>query len=164
MIEVRHATDRDVDAIETTHQEVSAWLDAACMPMCVDKELSCERIAQEVSDGLFPFASVNGEVAGTVRFQLDDQEFWPDLPPGHGSAFIHRLAVRRASARQGVSKALLAWSANHARALGRKYLRLDCDANRAALRRLYEGFGFQYHSSRQVGPYFVARYELRLTP
>jgi hypothetical protein len=24
---------------------------------------------------------------------------------------------------------------------------------------LYEGFGFQFHSFRQVGPYYVARYE-----
>jgi len=29
---------------------------------------------------------------------------------------------------------------------------------------LYEGFGFQFHSFRQVGPYYVARYTYPLSP
>ena len=42
------------------------------------------------------------------------------------------------------------------------YLRLDCDNERSRLRALYERFGFRLHSVRQVGAYFVARYELPL--
>ena len=46
-----------------------------------------------------------------------------------------------------------------ARLLGRDYLRLDCEASRMRLRTVYETFGFRHHSDRQVGPYFVSRYE-----
>ena len=47
--------------------------------------------------------------------------------------------------------------------LERRYLRLDCDASRPKLRRLYEELGFEFHSFRQVGAYYVARYEYPLT-
>jgi hypothetical protein len=53
---------------------------------------------------------------------------------------------------------------DHARALGRSHLRLDCDKTRPKLMALYEGLGFQFHSFRQVGPYDVARYEYSLNP
>jgi GNAT superfamily N-acetyltransferase len=75
---------------------------------------------------------------------------------------VHRLAVRRANAGQGISIALLQWAVEHARSLGKRYLRLDCDADRPRLRALYEGFGFRLHSYRQVGAYYVSRYELQI--
>ena len=129
--------------------------------MWVEHELAEDRIAAEVDAGLFYVAECDGDMVGALKFQLDDQLFWPDLATDD-SAFIHRLAVRRTYAGQGVSAALLRWAVDHARSLGRQYLRLDCDAERARLRDLYERFGFRFHSFRQVGSYYVARYELDL--
>ena len=59
--------------------------------------------------GEFLLAENDGETAGTIKFQLEDPEIWPDVPAGE-SAFIHRLAVRRRFAGQSVSTALLKWS------------------------------------------------------
>ncbi|MEH2169833.1 MAG: hypothetical protein V7K41_24920 [Nostoc sp.] len=59
---------------------------------------------------------------------------------------------------------LLAWVVEHAQTLGKRYLRLDCDALCLRLRAVYEGFGFRYHSDRQVGAYFVSRYEYQIPP
>jgi hypothetical protein len=58
---------------------------------------------------------------------------------------------------------LLRWAARRAHAIGRSFLRLDCEASRPRLRAIYERFGFVHHSDRQVGPYFVSRYELDVT-
>jgi GNAT superfamily N-acetyltransferase len=127
--------------------------------MWVDDELAESHIASEVDAGLFYVAECDGAIAGTLKFQLADHLFWPDLATDD-SAFIHRLAVRRNCAGRGVSTALLGWAVGHARSLGKQYLRLDCDAERARLRDLYERFGFRFHSFRQVGSYYVARYEL----
>jgi GNAT superfamily N-acetyltransferase len=80
------------------------------------------------------------------------------MPPEQ-SAYVHRLAVKREFAGGGVSTALLRWAAERARSLGKKYLRLDCEASRPKLRAVYERFGFRHHSDRQVEPYFVSRYE-----
>jgi GNAT superfamily N-acetyltransferase len=75
---------------------------------------------------------------------------------------VHRLAVRRAFAGQGISTALLEWAVDRARTLGKRYVRLDCDADRSRLRAVYERFGFRLHSYRQVGSYYVSRYELQI--
>lgn len=163
MIEVRQAAPGEAGAVAAILHEVSAWLEAAGTPMWVGNELAADQIERDVESGAVFVAQLDDAIIGTIRFQLDDREFWPDLSDDHQSAFVHRLAVRRAYAGRGVSRALLEWSAMHARQLGRRYLRLDCDAERHSLRRLYETFGFRYHSSRLVGPYYVARYELPLT-
>jgi hypothetical protein len=61
-----------------------------------------------------------------------------------------------------VSTAPLAFARERAFELGRRHLRLDCVADRAALRSLYERFGFLLHSEIQKGNSSFARYELPL--
>ena len=124
-------------------------------------ELSASHIAADVEVGQFFLAECDGQAAGVVKFQLEDDLFWPDVPPDE-SAFVHRLAVRRAFAGGDVSKALLEWAVERARSLNRRFVRLDYDASRAKLKALYEEFGFVHHSDRQVGPYYVSRYEYRV--
>lgn len=126
-----------------------------------ESELLPECVAGDVATGLFFLAESAGEAAGVIRFQLADPIFWPDVPPDE-SAFVHRIAVRRRFSGACACSALLAWAAEHAQAIGRTYLRLDCEASRPHLRAVYERFGFRHHSDRQVGPYFVSRYELSL--
>jgi GNAT superfamily N-acetyltransferase len=158
---VRQATAVDAPIVTAILLEVSDWLAQRGDVMWEEGELDEARIADEIARAQFFVAERDGEPAGVVRFQLEDRLFWPDLP-GRDSAFIHRLAVRRRFAGTGVSTALLQWSAGQARALGKRWLRLDCDAQRAKVRAVYERFGFRLHSYRQVGPYYVARYEYQL--
>jgi GNAT superfamily N-acetyltransferase len=160
-VEIRQAQPADAAAIEAMLVEAARWVDALGEVMWETGELTPERIAREVAEGQFFLATVDDEPAGAIRFQLEDALFWPDLAPD-GSAFVHRLVVRRRFKGQGVSTALLRWAVAHARALGRSHLRLDCDESRPKLRALYEGFGFRFHSFRQVGPYHVARYHYAL--
>ena len=123
-----------------------------------DDELDPERIYQDVAAGLFNLAHYDGQPAGTIKLQLEDARFWPDFS-GNDSAYVHRIAVRRQFAGMGVSTRMLKWAVNHAAALGRSYLRLDCEADRQELRAIYERFGFRLHSYRDVGPYHLSRYE-----
>jgi GNAT superfamily N-acetyltransferase len=161
-IAIRQASAGEAGIVEEILLEASRWVDALGVVMWEENELLPEHIANEVAAGQFVIAEVDGDAAGVIRFQLEDQLFWPDLPEGE-SAFVHRLAVRRRYKGQGVSTALLAWSVDRARALGKRHLRLDCDESRPKLRALYEGFGFTFHSFRQVGAYYVARYEYPLS-
>jgi GNAT superfamily N-acetyltransferase len=157
-IDVREAESGDVEVVAAILTEAAQWLESSGMGMWRANELSPARISTDVANGLFYLAHA-GQPVGTIKFQLSDVEFWPDLPEGE-SAFVHRLAVRRTCAGKGVSTALLTWAAKRTQALGRQFLRLDCEASRSRLRAMYERFGFRHHSDRQVGPYFVARYEL----
>jgi GNAT superfamily N-acetyltransferase len=161
--EVRQARPSEASIVEAILVETAQWVDALGEVMWDDGELAPEHIAAEVAAGQFYLAMSGDEPAGIIRFQLSDTLFWPDLPDDDRSAFVHRLAVRRRFKGQGVSTALLQWAVGHARLLGRPQLRLDCDKSRPKLMGLYERFGFQFHSFRQVGPYHVARYVFPLT-
>jgi GNAT superfamily N-acetyltransferase len=159
---IRQATSADSDAIVETLIEAANWVEALDGTiMWVEGELEEERVRAEAESGMFVVAEVDGRVVGAMRFQLEDRLFWPDLD-ARDSAFVHRLAVKRAFAGQGISTALVEWAVDRARTLGKRYLRLDCDAERSRLRAFYERFGFRLHSYRQVGPYYVSRYELQI--
>lgn len=162
-IHIRPALPTDLETVSSIVHEAAAWLRQreSGEQMWRSGELDPEVLATEVGAGLFVVAEIDCAAVGVMKFELEDPLFWPDLPAGE-AAFVHRLAVRRAYAGRGVSKTLLRWAADRARPLGRKFLRLDCDAARLPLRTLYESCGFRHHSDRQVGPYFVARYELAL--
>ena len=162
MVAIRQAQPAEAAAIESMLLEAARWVDALGEVMWDTGELACDRIAAETAAGQFFVALVDGDVAGAIRFQLEDTLFWPDLDDPGASAFVHRLVVGRRFKGTGVSTALLRWSIDHARTLGKSYLRLDCDKSRPKLMALYEKIGFQFHSFRQVGPYFVARYEYPL--
>ncbi|MBW4643997.1 MAG: GNAT family N-acetyltransferase [Goleter apudmare HA4340-LM2] len=162
-ISIRQASIQDTFIISDILQEVATWLQQRGIPLWDDSELAPERISQDVADGLFFIADFAGEPAGTIRFQLEDLLFWPDVVQ-EDSAFLHRFAVRRHYSGGKVSSALLNWAVTHAQTLGRSYLRLDCDAARPRLKAVYENFGFRHHSDRQIGVYFVSRYEYKILP
>ena len=160
---IREATVDDTPAVVETLTEAANWVEQLDgTTMWVEGELEEHRVGSEVEAGLFVVAELDGCIIGAIRFQLEDRLFWPDLD-GRDSAFVHRLAVRRAYAGRGISTALLQWAVDRARSLGKQYLRLDCDAERSRLRALYERFGFRLHSFRQVGAYYVSRYELSIS-
>lgn len=161
-ITIRQANAPDAGIVQEMLEEAARWVDALGVVMWEEGELAPGRVDDEIAAGLFFIADVNNDPAGVVRFQLEDRLFWPDLTLDD-SAFIHRLVVRRQYKGQGVSTALMEWAISRARTMGKRYLRLDTDASRPKLRQLYEGFGFQFHSFRQVGAYYVARYQYPLT-
>ena len=155
---IRQAAMRDLEVVASILSEAARWIEERGMPLWKESELLPERIAGEVGAGMFYLAECDGEPAGTVRFELEDTLFWPDVIQEE-SAFIHRLAVRRRFAGGAVSSALLRWAVRRTRELDRRYLRMDCVASRPRLRAIYERFGFRHHSDKEVGSYFVSRYE-----
>jgi GNAT superfamily N-acetyltransferase len=160
-LSIRQATPQDIDVVSDILREAAAWLEQSGMQLWRQGELQLNNISAEVRSGLFFLAECDDEPAGTIKFQLEDELFWPDVPQDD-SAFIHRLAVRRRFAGGEVSSALLLWAIARTDALGRRYLRLDCEASRPRVRALYERMGFRFHSDRQVGPYYVSRYDFDL--
>lgn len=131
------------------------------MALWEEAKVSPEGVYQDIEAGLFYIAFYENSAVGVVKFQTEDLLFWSDISHGD-SAFIHRLAVRRSFAGGLVSAALMQWAVDYSRKLGKRYLRLDCAVDRSRLRLVYERFGFQHHSDRQVGRYYVARYEYEI--
>jgi GNAT superfamily N-acetyltransferase len=161
-LSIRQALPQDLDSVSDILTEAARWLEKSGIALWRDNELSAGSIAADVHSGLYFLAECDSEPAGTIRYQLEDKLFWPDIPQ-EDSAFVHRLAVKRRFAGGDVSSALLLWAIARTHALGRRYLRLDCEASRPRLCAIYERMGFRFHSNKQVGPYFVARYEFDVT-
>jgi GNAT superfamily N-acetyltransferase len=158
---VRQATIEDIKLVLSILCEAARWLEQENMSLWTMDEISPKCLFPDITVGLYYIAFCADSPAGVVRFQLEDQLFWDDID-NDDSAFIHRLAVRRKFAGGSVSIALLNWAVERAQKLGKRYLRLDCAADRQKLRSLYEKFGFIHHSNKQVGAFFVARYEYAL--
>ena len=162
-LSIRRAGPDDVDLIRDILVEAARWLRESGRELWREDELGAAAIRRDIGAGHVFLAMVDGESAGTLKFELSDKDNWPDVSQEE-SAFIHRLAVRRKYSGGQVSSALMQWAIDRAAALGRSYLRLDCDHSRAKLRSVYERFGFRWHSDWQAGPYFVARYEYPIEP
>ncbi|MCC5642337.1 GNAT family N-acetyltransferase [Nostoc sp. CHAB 5824] len=162
-ISIRQATIQDTVIVSDVLLEAALWLQERGIPLWGDSQVSLESISEDVANGLFFIAEWAGEPAGTIKFQLEDLLFWPDISQEE-SAFVHRLAIRRQYSGGKVSSALLAWAVERAQTFGKRYLRLDCEASRPRLKAVYEKFGFRHHSDRQVGACFVSRYEYEIPP
>jgi GNAT superfamily N-acetyltransferase len=161
---IEQALPGDAETVATVLNEAAQWLAAAGRPLWTASDISLERVSRSIEAGLFFIArgeSNGNEVAGVMRLDLEDPYFWPEIEPG-SSAFVHKLAVGRRWAGRGVSSALLAFARERTRSSGRRQLRLDCVADRAPLRELYERFGFRLHSEVRKGEVVFARYELPL--
>ena len=151
-ITVRQAQAADTALVQNMLEEAAMWVDALGVIMWEEGELAPGRVDSEIADGLFFIAEVSGDPAGVVKFQLEDRLFWPDLIEDE-SAFIHRLVVRRRFKGLGVSTALMQWAVSRARAVGKRHLRLDCDASRPKLRQLPAATeAAQYASSNDAPP------------
>jgi GNAT superfamily N-acetyltransferase len=158
---VRQATLEDRSTVSEILTEAAEWLNRKNMPLWEQEHIALSVIERDIEQGLFYIAFCEGVAAGVVIFQTEDLVFWPDIIQ-EDSAFLHRLAVRRSFAGGAVSRQIFQWAIEYSLELGRHFLRLDCVADRPRLRSVYENFGFKHHSDRQVGAYFVARYEYEI--
>lgn len=156
---IREARHSDAPMIASVLQEAAEWLAGDGRSLWSAAEIGHERVLRDASEGLFHVARQDEQLVGVMKFELEDAFFWPEVLPGT-SAFVHKLAIRRAWAKKGVSTELLSYARTRAQELGRAHLRLDCVADRQGLRNLYEGFGFALHSVVEIGASSYARYEL----
>lgn len=164
-LEIGPAAPADAGEIVQVLQEAARWIETWRDQLWDPDLLGYDFVAPIVARGEFLVARAKGEIAGVAIVQLEDELFWPDRPPGE-AGYLHKLAVRRAHAGRGVSRALIEASATQVAGWGRGLLRLDCHPD---LARVYVGFGFRKIDERPVvhpesGSLTVARMERGLHP
>lgn len=162
-LHITQAGRKDLPEVRAILCEAAAWLASHGKAMWQASDFSEERLGPAIDAGEYWLAWKDEQSVGVLRFQLHDPWFWPEITDD-SSAFVHRLAVKRCAARTGVSSALLDFAQTRAKSLGKMFLRLDCVADRTALRRFYETYGFCFHSLFDLDQWRLARYELRLDP
>ncbi|WP_432730836.1 GNAT family N-acetyltransferase [Variovorax sp. W6] len=163
-MQIEQAKPSEAATVAAVLNEAAQWIAGEGRPLWSAGDVGLERIQRDTDAGGYFIAREGGDlggVAGVVRLDLEDPGFWPEIEAGT-SLYVHKLAVSRAWAGRGVSMRLLEFARERTAQLGRPYLRLDCVADRAPLRSLYERFGFSLHSVMHKGERSFARYELRV--
>lgn len=155
-VEVRCAQLGDVVALAELLREAGSTPGADGRPLWHPDEVSEQAIGADLES--FRVFEVEGELAGTMMFLLEDAVYWPEMTESD-SAYIHRVAVTRKFAGSGLSSWMLSWARSESIRFGRTCLRLDCDAARGRLRQFYTEMGFLCRDEREVNGLRVARFE-----
>ena len=162
-MQIEQAKPSEAATVAAVLNEAARWIAAEGRPLWSAADVAFERIQRDTDAGSYFIARDGGGAAGVMRLDLEDPGFWPEMEAGT-SLYVHKLAVSRAWAGRGVSGRLLELARERAVQLGRPHLRLDCVADRAPLRSLYERFGFSLHSvirKGERGERSFARYEMQ---
>jgi GNAT superfamily N-acetyltransferase len=137
---VEAARAADLDAVMRLLNEARAWHRA----LGVDawREFDRSRIAADIEAHRVFLASGQAGVCGTITLFESDTLVWG--ADDAQALYVHKLAVRRDVAGQGIGAAILRWAQDEARSRGRRCLRLDTwDGNRR-MRQYYERQGFRH--------------------
>jgi len=130
----------DADESLSIMREAAEWLCEKGAPMWRPEELSRAAIQNPAEEFIVMYDREGNSVA-TLLLSFSDPFFFPDVPAGT-SGFIHKLAVRRKYAGQGLARKLIFHAASLCKEKGVGSIRLDCDAHRPSLRAFYENAGF----------------------
>jgi|GEM_PF-220264 ribosomal protein S18 acetylase RimI-like enzyme len=156
------AQPEDVDAILAIWEGADEWMrmrgiepGAPPLPM---RDIVAQRIARGESY-VARYGGPIGESIGTIVLEWADDGVWADLGAVDDACYVHGLATSRAYAGQGIGAALLGWAEEVAQAAGKRYLRLDCDADNPALRAYYERTGLTPCGDIVMPTHHAARFE-----
>ena len=116
-----------------------------------------EEIAAAIERGEVYVAEVGNDVVATVTLLWDDTLHWGERPPD--AAYVHKLAVSRASAGQRIGSRIVEWADRTAAANGRSFLRLDCMRTNPGIRRYYEELGFEHRADEVIDGRDLSLYE-----
>jgi ribosomal protein S18 acetylase RimI-like enzyme len=154
-IVIRQAEPADLDAVVAIWEEANAWLRSRGIEPGEPPRPLREIFADRIHSGSVYLALLNGQPAGTLMLQWEDDASWPGA---HDDAVtLHGFAVARAAA--GIGRDLLRWVERQTPTRGRQYIRLECSRDNPVLRAYYERAGFVYigDAARTHDP--LARYE-----
>jgi GNAT superfamily N-acetyltransferase len=123
-----------------------------------------EKMRVQIALGHVSLARMEADrsLVGTLRIEWEDP-FWGDHGAGE-AGYVHALAIRDHVRGHGLGVQLLQWAEAQTASRGRSYIRVDCWAENAHLRRYYESLGFQYRGDFMDGAWRGALYEKEAAP
>lgn len=120
--------------------EAAAWAQANREPLWAESEISVARCEEWARDGVL-FAGFDADaMAAVFCLHEDDALYWPEAATGN-ALYLHKVAVRRASAGSGWLDRIIAWALDETRRRSVPKLRLDTLAG-SRLVGLYESRQF----------------------
>jgi len=145
-VEIRLATDADLDDVLEVLNEAARWLASRGINQWRADGFPRDLVAGDIACSEAYVARLDSRAVGTFTLQWSDDAFWPGAAGEAG--YVHRIAVRRDA--RGLGPDLLKAAERATVAAGRKLLRLDCYAGNDVLCRYYERAGFVRRADIEV--------------
>lgn len=168
-LEMRVAVPGELSIVLDLMTEAAGWLKTKGVDQW-QGPFRVERIADGIAAGRVWFAEAKQDeghtIVGTITVdEFADLDFWTEADDLDSALYVHRMAVRREDAGQGIGAFMLEWAAKLGRDHGKLRLRLDANRDNTSLQRYYQELGWQHvrtvhRSWRPSG----ALFELPLTP
>jgi GNAT superfamily N-acetyltransferase len=161
-MQIARATEADAPVAASILREVSEWLVARGRKLWDPDEISDEDVARHARAGELVIGREGDKAVACMYLQRSDPFFWPQANADE-ALYVHRLAVRRAFAGQGLAPEMLEWAATEARRLCLPFIRLDTEL-RPSLMSLYENAGFICVDATPiiVGTHEVVRFQRKM--
>jgi GNAT superfamily N-acetyltransferase len=156
-VKIERAAPSDLESVCLILEDASRWLRSQgtlYWPIPYPRTEALSRIERQETI----LAYLDQKPVGTMNLQLEEDAIWNPYPSGL-AAYIHRLAVLRSHAGQGIGYQMLNWAEEEARSLRKLSLRLDCGASLDSLHRYYERAGFSCRGDVNQGHLRLRLYE-----
>jgi len=79
-LNIRITIAEDTRAVSVVLLEAANWLEERGIPLWRQQDLQPASLASDVAAGRYFLTEQAAEVIAAARFQLEDPDFWPDLP------------------------------------------------------------------------------------
>ncbi|MES2616292.1 MAG: GNAT family N-acetyltransferase [Bacteroidota bacterium] len=89
-------------------------------------------------------------IVAVLSVLYNDPVIWGVERDAEPAVYLHRIAINPEDKGKGMMKFIKHWAENHARAIGKKYLRMDTWGNNINLRQYYIDCGFEYIGQQQL--------------
>lgn len=139
---VRRATEADVEAIFAMRRAREVWLAGRGVRQWPIGLVTSDAVTSQVHDGQWWVLAdpATDDLAAAMRVMWSDEEFWDDAP---GQAvYVHGLMVGPRFSGKGLGRLMLAAAQRLGLDAGAEYFRLDCAADNARLKKIYQDYGF----------------------
>jgi SAM-dependent methyltransferase/GNAT superfamily N-acetyltransferase len=154
---IKQAQENDIPILEGILLDAVNWVSEMGEPLWNKEDVVWGKLSKNYQIGNFYIAYADGVPSGCMALIDHDPFFWPDIKNGE-SLFVHKLAVKAAARKSGVSDAMMDFFKKQGAERGVKTIRLDTDALRAKTRMFYERHGFVFIETKAMGRFHVAFY------
>jgi GNAT superfamily N-acetyltransferase len=141
-------------------REVGQWLVDSGQELWAIDTLTTENLVDEYTQGNCFVMYADETPAATLILQWKDPLYYGDVPD-NTAGFIHKVAIRRAFAGQGLFAPMLDFCKSECRKRGIHEIQLETDATRPALMQFYEHNGFTPTYQKMIhefGQTFLCQY------
>jgi GNAT superfamily N-acetyltransferase len=160
-MEVRLATQEDAPLLAEMLDEATAYVATLGFEQW-PVPFPHEELLEGIERGEVYVVVIDGEPAATFTVLWNDPFYWGEQPPD--SAYLHKLAVRRAFAGRGIGTQIVDWVDREAASAGRQFVRLDCIRDNPGIRAYYERLGFEHRGDLDLPRVPVALFERAVGP